>query len=772
MKVALTLALLVCVAPGAAAQDSTAIASGSAEPETLARVVTLPAVEVSTSRAGENAPLARSVLGRDDLKKLNWGQDTPMALSTQPGVYAYSDAGNGIGYSYLFIRGFPQRRISVLINGVPLNDPESHEVYWIDHPDLLASGTEVQVQRGVGSALYGSASVGGSVNVETTPFTHTPAGGVTFGVGSFATRRLMAEASSGPLSGGWDLYGRYSRIETDGYRERSDTQLWSYALSARRRAGAHTLRFNLYGGPEETHLAYLGVPRPYLDGAISGDADRDRLFNPLQYDGERDHFFEPHYEFIHTWALNPKAALTQTVFYFDGEGYFDEQRFGRELAEFRLTPWATTDSTLFPRDYYRDTDGDGNLDRDAQNQVTVERADVVRKRWIRNRHFGWVPRLRMEHDGGTMTVGGELRAHDGRHVGSLISGSGLPPGTPPDYAYYDYHPRTLSAGVFAREELRLQPQLRVTVDLGLRYQGYDMRGDRFDGVSFDQTYLFALPRLGLTWTPDPRWTVFGAAAYSSREPSFRDLYDAEGAGSVPLYANGVPLVRPERVKDYELGVTWKGEAAAFPRSFGANLFRMNFSDELVYAGQFNTDLGYPTVGNAAKSIHQGVELTGRMDIGEQGPAHPHLGLAANLTLSDNHFVHYSEFYGPTPADEVKYDGNAIGFFPATIAQAAATFGWRSSLLDLEAQHAGRIYVDNTESQAASIAPRTVLNLRAAYSARLPGTSGAEVSVRVLNVLDHRYETSGYMDYDSGGNLVPHLIPAATRQVLGELRLTW
>ena len=765
MKVALTLALLVGVSTGAAAQDST---TTSAAPETLARVVTLPPVEVSTSRAGENAPLARSVLRRDDLKRLNWGQDTPMALSTQPGVYAYSDAGNGIGYSYLFIRGFPQRRISVLINGVPLNDPESHEVYWIDHPDLLASGSEVQVQRGVGAALYGAASVGGSVNVETSPFTSAPAANVTFGAGSFATRRLMAEASSGPLSGGWDLYGRYSRIETDGYRERSDTQLWSYALSARRRAGAHTLRFNLYGGPEETHLAYLGVPRPYLDGAISGDADRDRRFNPLQYDGERDHFFEPHYELIHTWALNPKAALTQTLFYFDGEGFYDEQRFGRDLAEFRLTPWATTDSTLYPRSYYRDADQDGNLDRDAQGRVTVERADVVRKRWIKNRHYGWVPRLRLEHRGGTLTVGGELRAHDGRHVGSVISGSGLPPGTPPDLAYYDYHPRTLSAGLFAREEWRLQPQLQLTVDLGLRYQDYAMRGDRFDGVSFDQSYVFALPRLGLTWQPDPRWTMFAAAAYSSREPSFRDLYDAEGAGSVPLYENGEPLVRPENVMDYELGGTWKSGAAIL----SANLFRMDFSDELVYAGQFNTDLGYPTVGNAAKSVHQGVELAGQVDMGERGAARPHLDLTANLTLSDNHFVTYSEFWGPTPADEVRYDGNAIGFFPATIAHATATFGWRSAQLGLEAQHAGRIYVDNTESQAASIAPRTVLNLRAAYSTAVAGARAVEVSARILNLLDRRYETSGYMDYDSGGNLVPHLVPAATRQIIGELRLAW
>jgi iron complex outermembrane receptor protein len=144
-----------------------ALAQPPAPSDTLSHVVPIRGIEVSTARAGDKTPLARSILRREDLTRVNWGQDTPMALAILPNVYAYSDAGNGIGYSYLSIRGFPQRRVSVLINGVPLNDPESHEVYWIDHPDLLASTSEAQVQRGVGSALYGAASLGGSGNLET-----------------------------------------------------------------------------------------------------------------------------------------------------------------------------------------------------------------------------------------------------------------------------------------------------------------------------------------------------------------------------------------------------------------------------------------------------------------------------------------------------------------------------------------------------------------------------------------------------------------------------
>ena len=775
-----TLAALAALA-FAGVTPARAAAPDSTTADTLSHVVPLAPIEVSTTRTGAHAPFARTTVTREELRTLNTGQDTPMVLATLPGAYAYSDAGNGVGYSYLSLRGFPQRRISVLINGVPLNDPESHEVYWIDHPDLLASTSQVEVQRGVGSALYGAASVGGSVNVETGPMNEAPSATLLGSLGTFGTTRTMFEGSSGRTASGWNFYGRYSRIESGGYRDQSATRLWSYALSARRDFGRQSARVNLYGGPEETHLAYLGIPAEYMDGQVTGSADRDRKFNPLTYPGERDHFFEPHYELIHSWSPNDRVLFTQTLFYFDGRGYYDEQRLAQELVSYRLPAWGTPDSTLAPRDYY-EQDGTGALVTDGAGNYQMIKTDVVRRRQIVDRHYGWVPRVRLEHADGALTLGGELRAHDGHHTGEVLSGGSLPPGTPPDLSYYDYHPRTLAAGLFAREQRRLPNHLEATLDLAWRHQGYDMRDDSFDHIAFTQTYDFIIPRVALGWTPRNDLNVFGAWAYSSREPAFRDLYDGEGPGNVPLFQNadvatnsyGDPLIRPEHVNDFELGGTWQAGAAGSadtPRApaFSANLnfFYMNFRDELVYAGQFDTDLGYPILGNAAQSIHQGVEIALAADRPIVGGAHALLG--ANATLSDNHFVHYTEVYGLTSADTLHYDGNQIALFPAAMANLSAGIRRGGAMLGGELQYASRVYVDNTQSIVNSIGPHAIYALTGSWRFRLTGESKLEISARVNNLAGTHYATSGYMDYDASGNLVPQFMPAATRAITGQLR---
>jgi iron complex outermembrane receptor protein len=733
--------------------------------DTLAHVVELPPVEVSTSRVAETSPVAHTSLERAAIQRMDWGQDTPMVLGSLPGAYAYSDAGNDIGYSYLSIRGFPQRRISVLVNGVPLNDPESHEVWWIDHPDLLASTSEVQLQRGIGSALYGAAALGGTVDLTTGPMSEQPRFRSEVSGGSYGTRRVVLEGESGRTASGWDLYGRYARIQTDGYRDQSWSKLWSYALSAQHLAERQSWKVNLYGGPENTHLAYVGIPFANVDDHLELLGGERRTDNPITFPGEQDHYFEPHYELLHTWTPSRSTTVSQTLFWYDGDGYYDEQRLGEDLAGYRLGSWATSDTTQFDRSYYRQ-DTTGYLARDAQGRAIVDRADIVRHRQVTNTHYGWVPRARFQHARGAFTLGGELRAHDGHHVGTVIGGSGLPPGTAPGVAYYDFHPRTLAAGLFGREEWDASRAVRLTADLAWRHQDYDYRDDRFDGIAFRKRYDFLLPRLALGWTASPGVTAFASVAYASREPALSDLHEGEQVGGAELFrANGLQ-VEPEHVVDYELGGTWKSARA----SATANLFRMDFRDELVDAGQYDTDLNEPITGNAARSVHQGAELAGALAL-PAGTAK--LELNANATLSNNHFVRFTEHWGPSSADDVVDDGKALGFFPATMAHAGARLAWHELAIGANAAYTGRIYVDNTQTKALSIPPHTVLD--AALEAGAPfGRQHVAGTLRVLNATNLEYTTGGWVDYDptTPGNWVPWLNPAALRHWIASVRVDW
>ena len=764
--VALFAATLLIPTPANAAAPA-----DSAAADTFSRVVTLPVTEVSTTRFTSTSPIARTTLDRREVLSRTWGQDTPMAIASMPDAYAYSDAGNGVGYSYLSIRGFPQRRISVLIDGVPLNDPESHEVYWIDHPDLLASTAEVTMQRGVGAALYGAAAVGGSVNLTTSPFTHAPEQRLTVDYGSFETKRLTFEGNSGDLDGGWNLYGRYSRISSFGYRDQSWSKLWSYLLAARKLVGRQSFQVNLFGGPEETHLAYYGLSPEAMA--------EDRRFNPLTFPDERDHFFEPHYVLLHNWAPSERLSISNTVFYFDGKGYYDEQRFEEPLASYRLASWTTTDSTLAPRDYYQQ-DASGALTQDVNGKFTIISTDVVRRRTIVDQHYGWLPRASWQQPHGTLIVGGEMRWHDGHHYGAIQSGSNLPPGTGPNPLYYDFHPRTFSGGIFAREEWNPSAAFSVTADAAWRHQSYDMRGDNFDGVNFIQSYDFFLPRLGLAWQPGKRAVaLFASWAQTSREPALQNLYDGEDYPSAPLFAHQDPathtwtdpLIRPERVNDFEVGAAWSGGSSRAPdgasgpaAALTVNLFRMDFRDELVDAGQFNTDLGVPEVANAARSLHEGVELAGMAarSLGRTSRA----VLDGNATFSDNHFIDYVEY--DDLGNPSTFNGNTIGLFPDLLVnlelRVESTRGW----LAAATHSAGRMYMDNSQENSRSIDPHTVLDLSGGTGFRL-GASRLDLTVRLLNATNLFYDASGY-GYTYLGVRYAEYIPAATRNYMAQVSM--
>ncbi|MGH7724664.1 MAG: TonB-dependent receptor [Candidatus Eiseniibacteriota bacterium] len=721
-----------------------------------ATAIPIPGAEVQGHLAAEGrSPTSYSTVTRRDIDRAYWGQDTPILLAETPGAYAYSDAGNGIGYSYLKIRGFSQRRIAVTVNGIPLNDPESREVYWIDHPDLVASAQEIQVQRGVGSTAYGTTALGGSINVETIPFQQDRHLVFEAGAGSFDTQRYSLQAGSGLLENKYAIQARLSRILTDGYRDQSWSDLWSYFVGVARVDRNMVTRLNLYGGPENTHLSYLGIPRSTLDGGVTGDPDQDRRINPIGYPGEQDHFFEPHYELLHDWKVSPSVSVTNALFYFPGEGYYDEFRTGVDLREYNYP-----DSVI---------------------------TDVARRRWVKNVHLGWVPQLRFTSGRYELTGGLDLRFHEGHHKGTLLWSAAPPAAPEPDHVYYDYKGRTFNTSGFVRQAWAQTVRLRLTLDLAVHHQTYRLVEDEIAGLSFDQPYTFVTPRVGANWTvretdagPWQRVEAFASYSRAEAEPIFRELYDPENAGSVPGFRNvspdGVlsdPILSPEQVADWTAGVRVRGSWGQ--ASFAG--FYMDFENEIVYNGQLD-DNGNPITGNAARSRHAGIEADASAAVGR------HVELAGAFQWNDNRFGDYFEYVDATTT--VDYSGNAIAGFPELFARARATFRQTGGRLDLSLEHSGIQYLDNTENERKNpaarqdpawvdrtIEPWTVAN--AALGWQFPGAFGGRaltLSLRVMNLFDTRYETAGYVDYPAPDYLpTPVWIPAASRNFFVSAKLS-
>jgi iron complex outermembrane receptor protein len=690
--------------------------------------------EVSSHLAREDrSPTAFSVLDRREIERDHWGQDLPVLLAQTPGAYAYSDAGNGIGYSYLKIRGFSQRRIGVTINGIPLNDPQSREVYWIDHPDLAASAQSIQVQRGVGSTAYGTTAIGGSVNVETIPYEQSPRLSFEAGGGSFGTQRYSAQANSGLFDEKYAVQARLSRILTNGYREQSWSDLWSYFLGITRVDRTIVTRLNFYGGPERTHLAYLGVPRENLDGALTGDADEDRRLNPITWQGERDNFFEPHYELLHDWRLTSKTSLSNALFYFPGKGHYDEFRTGQNLQDYGMSDPVVT--------------------------------DLTRRRWARNVHVGWVPRVRHEAGRYALEGGLDLRYHEGRRFGEVLWSAQTSAGQQPNQVYYDYLGRVTNTNAFLRQSWAATEHVRLTGDLALHHQRYRMGDDVYTGRSFDETYTFLMPRAGVNvvmrdapYTSLEHLEGYASFSLAEAEPIFRELYDAESPGAVPAFANedangrlSDPLIEPERVLDWAAGVRARGPWGQ--ASLGG--FYMDFEDEIVFNGTLD-DVGNPITGNAARSHHAGIEGDVRTRVGSL------LELGAAFHWAANAFDEYREFVDSTTT--IDYSGNAIAGFPDRAIHATAILRQGGGRLELGVDHSGRQYLDNNENEVASIEPWTVANATLGW--RFAGALGMrelDLSLRVSNVFDERYETAGYMDYPAPLFVpTPVWIPAATR----------
>lgn len=733
-------------------------------------------VVVTADRARERqTPSAFSDLGRSAIEARYQSQDIPMLLGELPGVYSYADAGNGMGYSYLKVRGFNQARVGVMVNGVPLNDPEDHQVYWVDLPDLASSLEDIQLQRGVTNSLYGSSAFGGAVNLVTSTLAREQGVSATLGTGSYGTRRFSLAMNSGLVDNGLAIHARFSKMVSDGYRERSGVDQWAYFLSAARYGEYTTTQINVYGGPEVVQASWDAVAESVLK--------QDRRANFTQ---DQDHFSQPQYQLIHEWQVSPRLRLHNTLFYIHGEGYYEGFREGSRLFAFGLPAIQTSEAGLFGADslnYYQTTERDGVpvLARDSQGRFILERTDLVRRKWVDKDQLGWLGRLEWQHARGQFSAGAQVYDFSSKHQGRVMWAAGLPGVVGPQPVYYAYRGAQQAGAWYLRELYDLNERLKLTGEVQAQYKNYrfhHQQAGNFSGEernAYEVGHFFLNPRLGLNYNLNEQVNFYASAALARQEPADVEYYDAfagpDDLGADPLFARsdtlvqgGVvqqvnwhdPLIKPEKVLDFEWGAGYRAGC----RTAKLNLYWMDFRDEIIPYGQVDDD-NVPVRGNADRTVHRGAELALGWQLAKS------VTLDGSLALSQNYYAKFSSPYWDEAGNVVVYDysGNTIPLFPGRLANVRLSYQWADTGLSLQAQQVGKQYLDNTENEARAIDAYGVVNAGVTQQVGWGGAK-AQVQLHLNNLLGAEYETSGYYFGER------YLYAAAGRNYYLGLKLSW
>jgi len=621
----------------------------------------------------------------------------------------------------LNIRGFDSRRVAVLVNGVPQNDPEDHNVYWLDFPDLAASAEDIQVQRGSGSAFYGPPAIGGSVNLVTSHFGRERSLQLSAGMGSYNTRKYSASFSSGLVEERYAMHARLSKLLSGGYRDRAWVDFNSYFLGFTRYDESMTTQVHFYGGPIADGLAYYGIPKEDVK-----NPDRRRN-NPISRPEEIENFSQPHFELLHEWRFSPDVTLNTTAFLVLGDGFFDY------------------DGSWAPYSYFRITPENGFAIEGDPDTLYLPGA-LIRAQ-VTNRQWGILPRVTWRHAGGEIIAGGEFRIHRSLHWGRLQWTQELPAGVPFDYRYYDYRGAKDIASVYAHALQDLPGNLKLMASLQYVYNRYRLYDEKFIRTDFAVPYHFVNPRLGVNYNVNDSWNAYVSLGYTSREPRLKNLYDAAEASTpatwgavLPQFAPDAsgnldfrhPLVKPESLLDVELGCGYISDAARF----SGNVYWMEFTDEIVKSGQVDR-FGQPVTGNADRTRHLGIELSGSVRLTNT------LDVAANATISRNRFVRHADFSTGSP---VALDNNPIAGFPDLLANIRLTFRREPLALSVSGRYVGKQYTDNFRDELRTVDPFFVSDAFGSYTfVDLLDDVDVEARVQVQNLFNAFYAAYGEGD---------------------------
>ena len=664
-------------------------------------------VEVKTIRASAAAPFAKTNLNRQQIQKQNLGQDLPFVLNQTPSVVVNSDAGNGVGYTGIRIRGTDATRINVTVNGIPFNDPESNGAFFVNLPDILSSTSSIQIQRGVGTSTNGAAAFGGTINLSTHDNNLQPYFESNNTYGSFQTLKNNIRLGSGLLGNHFTADLRLSQIKSNGFIERAKTALQSYYFSTAYLSDKSTVRFTTFSGREKTYQAWNGITEADLkDNRQVNYAGTEKPGVP--YENETDNYKQDHYQLFFTQKIAPSLTFNTGLFYIKGQGYYEQYK--------------------ADRDY-----GDYGIANPVYGGVEVSSTDLVRQLWLDNDFYGDIFSLQYTKPGTELTLGGAVSKYLGNHFGKVIwAANGLPEGTK---TWYDHDAVKNDFNVYTKWQQSLSRNLQFFIDLQLRKVGYTIDGFRDNPtLSVDQHYNFFNPKAGITYQVN-NWTAFASYSIGNKEPN-RDDFEASVA----------ELPKPESLHDIEAGIEQKGKSY----SLGANFYYMKYNDQLVLTGKIN-DVGAYTRTNIANSYRLGIELQGGATITNW------LKASANLTLSRNKikdFTEYIDDYDNGGQHMNTYNETDISFSPFVLGAATITVTpFQKATVDLLSKYVGKQYLDNTGNEGRKLNAFYTQDIRATYSFSKGWIKNTDLVLQVNNIFNKKYEPNGYtFSYYSGSQL--------------------
>ncbi|MDR0995232.1 MAG: TonB-dependent receptor [Tannerella sp.] len=704
---------VLCLAAAAMA----VAADASAEPgdSLQTKPVKLDEVVVSAIRVGASTPVAYSNLSREELRSRNDGQGIPSLIATAPSVVMTSDAGTGVGYASFRIRGTDQDRINITVDGVPLNDAESQDVFWVNMPDFASSLSGLQIQRGVGTSTNGAAAFGATVALQTAPSASAPGFSYDLSAGSYGTLKHTFDGSTGLMDGHFAIDARYSDVRSDGYIDRAWARMQSYYGQASWYGTNTLLRFRAFGSSERTYQAWDGVPaaklaagdRTYNDCGEYTDDQGKTAFYPNQ----TDNYWQQHYHLLASQRFGRQWNANLTLHYTHGDGYYEEYKSGMAYADFNLPDYTAPDGSM---------------------QATT---DLVRRKWLDNDFYGGI--FSANYKGGSLalTFGGALNNYVGAHYGRLMwtkSGYDLPA---PDYEYYRNTGRKLDGSVYAKANWRFLPHLSAYADLQYRGLRYSICGDddvAGKGLDILRRWNFFNPKAGLDYTCGPH-RAFASFGVAHREPN-RDNFTDNGPDASPT---------DETLFDYEAGYSWQKDGL----HLSLGLYYMDYRNQLVLTGKIS-QIGEQLTSNIPDSDREGLELGAAWRICRL------LSWSGNLTLSRNRIRNFTEYVDDddTGGQQAFFLGSTdIAFSPDLTGSSLFHFTWRDLSADFTSQYVARQYLDNTTSRARSLDPYFVNSLRLGYVFHPRFVREANLGLTVYNLFNEQYETNGWVySYIQGG----------------------